>query len=51
MRKCDAGSGLLHGDSGNCMDKSKYDGTDFAVGFGRYDTAVLRNAGADCFDC
>ncbi len=32
MRKCDVGSGLLHGDSGNCMDKGKYDGTDFAVG-------------------
>ena len=32
MRKCDVGSGLLHGDSENCMDKGKYDGTDFAVG-------------------
>ena len=51
MRKCDVGSGLLHGDSGNCMDEGKYDGADFTVGFGWYDAAVLRNAGTDCTDC
>ena len=39
MRKCDVGSGLLHGDSGNCMDEGKYDGADFTVGFGWYDAA------------
>ena len=51
MRKCDVGSGLLHGDSGNCMDEGKYDGADFTVGFGWYDAAVLWNAGTDCTDC
>ena len=51
MRKCDVGSGLLHGDSGNCMDKGKYDGTDFAVGHSWYDAAFLWDACADCFDC
>ena len=51
MCKCDVGNGLLHGNSRNCMDKGKYDGTDFTVRFGWYDAAVLRNAGTDCFDC
>ena len=51
MRKCDVGSGLLHGDSENCMDKGKYDGTDFAVGHSWYDAAFLWDACADCFDC
>ncbi len=41
----------LHGNSRNCMDKGKYDGTDFTVRFGWYDVAVLRNAGTDCSDC
>ncbi len=51
MCKCDVGNGLLHGNSRNCMDKGKYDGTDFTVRFGWYDVAVLRNAGTDCSDC
>ena len=49
LRKCDVGSGLLHGDSGNCMDKGKYDGTDFAVGHSWYDAASVSYTHLDVY--
>ena len=42
---------VLTAADGNCMDKGKYDGTDFAVGHSWYDAAFLWDACADCFDC